>query len=179
MGEQVATRRKGGGAQVRAEKGGWTKARREAFLAELARTANVRASAASVGLTFQSAYALRQRDPVFADAWIRSVCVAYETVEMLLLERSIVGLGGEAAAPGDASHLEKLSERGMLALLNQHRQTVRDCKARAETLSGIEILRSEQTARERLEKKLLEMERRLKANPEPGADARTGDQPRG
>ena len=179
MGERVATRRKGGGAQVRAEKGGWTKPRREAFLAELARTANVRASAASVGLTFQSGYALRQRDPVFADAWERAVCEAYETVEMLLLERSIVGLAGEAAASGDASHLEKLSERGMLALLNQHRQTVRDRRARAETLSGVEILRREEAARERLEKKLLEMERRLKANPEVSPEPRTGDRPGG
>lgn len=170
MGEQVATRRKGGGAQVRADKGGWTKAKRDAFLAELARTANVRASAAAVEMGFQSAYSLRQRDPAFAEAWDQAICAAYETVEMLLLERSIVGLGGEVAATGDASQLEKLSERGMLALLSQHRQTVRDRKARAETLSGIEILRSEQSARERLEKKLLEMERRLKANPEVGAD---------
>ncbi|MCD2323347.1 hypothetical protein LQ953_04875 [Sphingomonas sp. IC-56] len=163
MGEQVAGPRSGGGAQLRADARGWTQAKRAAFLAELAQTANVSASAAVVGLCFQGAYQLRKRDPGFADAWEQAICDAYETVEMLLLERSIVGLGSEAPEGVDTSRLEKLSERGMLALLGQHRQTVRNRRAKAEA-DGIGILREEQSARERLEKKLLEMERRLKAD---------------
>ena len=168
MGEQVATRRKGGGAQVRASKEGWTKAKREAFLAELAQTANVRASAAAVGMGFDGAYKVRKRDPAFADAWDEAICDAYERVEMLLLERSIVGLGGEAPEDVDTSRLEKLSERGMLALLGHHRQTVRNRRAKVEA-DGIGILREEQSARERLEQKLLEMERRLKADDDAAA----------
>lgn len=170
MGERVASPRSGGGAQLRADARGWTQAKRAAFLAELAQTANVSASAAVVGLCFQGAYQLRKRDPGFADAWEQAICDAYETVEMLLLERSIVGLGGEAPESVDTSRLEKLSERGMLALLGQHRQTVRNRRAKADAESGIDILRSEQSARERLEAKLLEMERRLKADDDAAQD---------
>jgi hypothetical protein len=47
----------------------WTPALGRRFLDHLARHANVRAAAKACGLSRQSAYKLRRRDPRFARAW--------------------------------------------------------------------------------------------------------------
>ena len=48
---------------------GWTGARQLKFLARLAARPDVRRACAAVGLSRQSAYRLRARDPAFAAAW--------------------------------------------------------------------------------------------------------------
>src|SRR3546814_7837319 len=53
----------------KASKRGWTKARREAFLTELAHSCNVTRAHRAAGAPDRYAYALRQRDPQFARAW--------------------------------------------------------------------------------------------------------------
>jgi hypothetical protein len=49
--------------------GGWTEGLQALFLDHLSRTGQVRLAAAACGLSRQSVYKLRRRDPVFAQKW--------------------------------------------------------------------------------------------------------------
>jgi hypothetical protein len=157
MASRIVALRKGGGAQP-VPNVSWTPAKRNRFLARLAETLNVRASVRSVGLSESGLYKLRRRDAAFAAAWDQTIVEAYGKVEMLLLERALIGAprkaGTEASRP-----LDTLSERALLALANQHRQIVRDLRAAAEKAEGSSVGDEEAGARERLVAKLAEIER--------------------
>lgn len=62
---------------VSAGTGGWTDALRERFLAHLAEHGDVRAAADCCGLSRQSAYKLRARDPAFGRQWAVALASAY------------------------------------------------------------------------------------------------------
>ena len=71
-----------GRVQVRAtRRDGWTKPRRKAFLAMLAVTCNVRASAKSVGMSDRTVRDLRRRDGAFALLWDEALAAGYERLE--------------------------------------------------------------------------------------------------
>lgn len=61
------------GTQQRFRRDGWTPARQLAFLDALARTRSVTRAAAAAGMSRESAYRFRKRDPkgLFAAAWDR------------------------------------------------------------------------------------------------------------
>lgn len=179
MAGKSITRRKGGGVQVRASNSRWTPANRARFLAALAETLNVAAASRTTGLCDRGAYKLRQRDPSFAEAWETTIADAYARVEMLLLERALSGAPeGTASASAYTRHIETLSERALLALLNQHRQSVRDFRAAAEKAAersaGRTALDEEMDARGALMAKLDEIAARLKAVDEARAQADEG-----
>ena len=89
----------GGRLQVRkAAKGGWTPAKRAAFLEHLAGTCNVAASARAVGMAPRGAHALKARDAVFAADWAAAIEAAYETLEARLLAYALGEAEGEAEA---------------------------------------------------------------------------------
>ena len=164
MASKISACRKGGGAQSCASRGSWTPARRSRFLARLAETLNVRAPVRSVHLSEGGLYKLRRRDPAFAAAWDQTIVEAYGKVEMLLLERALIGkAASKARATGDSRHLDTLSERALLALANQHRQTARDLRAATEKAAGSDALEEGFGARDRLVAKLAEIEARLAA----------------
>ena len=92
----------GGRLQVRkAAKGGWTPAKRAAFLEHLAATCNIAASARAVGMAPRGAHALKARDAVFAADWARAIEAAYETLEARLLAYALGEAEGEAEAEAD------------------------------------------------------------------------------
>lgn len=72
----------------KAKPGSWTKARRAAFLAELAHSCNVTRAHESADMGHRSAYVLRQRDPVFARQWQAALELGYERLETALLRRA-------------------------------------------------------------------------------------------
>lgn len=89
----------GGRLQVRkAAKGGWTQAKRAAFLEHLAATCNIAASARAVGMAPRGAHALKARDAVFAADWAGAIEAAYETLEARLLAYALGEAEGEAEA---------------------------------------------------------------------------------
>ena len=93
----------GGRLQVRkAAKGGWTPAKRAAFLEHLAGTCNVAASARAVGMAPRGAHALKARDAVFAADWAGAIEAAYETLEVRLLAYALGETEGEAEAESEA-----------------------------------------------------------------------------
>ena len=93
----------GGRLQVRkAAKGGWTPAKRAAFLEHLAATCNIAASARAVGMAPRGAHALKARDAVFAADWAGAIEAAYETLEVRLLAYALGEAEGESEAESEA-----------------------------------------------------------------------------
>ncbi len=94
---------KAGRLQVRkAAKGGWTPAKRAAFLEHLAATCNIAASARAVGMAPRGAHALKKRDAVFAADWAGAIEAAYETLEVRLLAYALGEAEGESEAESEA-----------------------------------------------------------------------------
>ena len=77
---------------VRVGPGGWTRARRQAFLDALAETCNVTMATAAAGMRGKSAYDLRKVDPVFAGLWQEALALGYERLETALLRHALVGV---------------------------------------------------------------------------------------
>jgi hypothetical protein len=144
--------------------GGWTQAKRNIFLAELAQTANVKASAAAAGMADQGAYKLRQRDPAFARAWQEALSEAYAKLETILLERALNGAAGDVVVAGDGSRIAQLSERTLMQMLQQHRVTVREYRAERASEAGRDLVAEESAAREALIARLTEMQARLRGD---------------
>jgi hypothetical protein len=89
--------------QVRkAAKGGWTPAKRAAFLEHLAATCNIAASARAVGMAPRGAHALKKSDAAFAADWAGAIEAAYETLEVRLLAYALGDAEGEAEAESEA-----------------------------------------------------------------------------
>ncbi len=104
--------------------------RRETFLAELALTANVAASARAAEVAEAAIYALRRKDAGFRRAWLEALAEGYAQLELQLLERALFGTPKAARGAGG----REFSERLALALLSAHRDTVMKERARAEAL---------------------------------------------
>lgn len=102
---------------------GWTKAARTAFLAELAETANVAASARKAGMPVSSVYALRIKSQEFRLEWAEALAEGYARLEASLLQAAL-GKGAHTADP-DAMKLEAARHRLGLSLLAQHRPAVK------------------------------------------------------
>jgi hypothetical protein len=83
---------------------GWTADRQLGFLENLARTRSVSAAAAAVGMSRESAYRLRRRDPagLFAAAWDRAMGAGRVTLTRAEVDeghrRLIAGACGPEAA---------------------------------------------------------------------------------
>lgn len=71
---------------------GWTEVRRVRFLDDLAQRGNVRAACAAVGMSRDSAYQLRRREPLFARAWAAALELARTASEQVLACRAIDGI---------------------------------------------------------------------------------------
>lgn len=71
---------------------GWTQPLKARFLDHLATKGNVRASCARVGLSTESAYRLRRRDPDFARGWAAALALARDASVQVLADRAIDGV---------------------------------------------------------------------------------------
>lgn len=66
----------------------WTKEKKQRFLEVLADTLNVSEAARAVGMDRSHVYAVKARDPAFAQGWRAAFDDAYDEVEMRLLHDS-------------------------------------------------------------------------------------------
>jgi len=80
---------------------GWTPELKACFLLLLAEAGNVRLSARRVGLSAQSAYVQRRRDPIFARGWAAALVHAREHAERVLADRAIDGVEEEVWHRGE------------------------------------------------------------------------------
>lgn len=103
----------------------WTPEKRREFLAKLAETANVRASARAVGMSVQGVYKLRARSSEFRKEWAAALREAYAQLEVMLLERALKGTRKPVFHGGaKIGSVTEYSDRLALTLLNAHHATV-------------------------------------------------------
>lgn len=100
-------------ASSRPSKAKWTKI----FLAELAATSNVSASAKLAGVPTSLVYETRRGDAEFNRAWRTALCEGYDALEMALLQRFRDGETGAAAGRAN-------DNATALRLLSAHREAV-------------------------------------------------------
>jgi hypothetical protein len=107
----------------KARANGWTKDRREAFLAELATSCNVVRAHEAAGMASSGVYRLRQRDPEFAAQWQAALEIGYDRLETSLVRRAIEAVDtlvlDEAKEP-----VAKMTVAEAMALLRLHRASV-------------------------------------------------------
>ena len=113
-----------GPAQLRkAKPHGWTKARRAAFLTELAHSCNVSRAHKAAGMGERGAYALRRRDAEFAQQWQAALEIGYDRLEMALLRRALEVLG-ELDLDERTEPVDKMSVAQAIDIMNLHRRSV-------------------------------------------------------
>lgn len=90
---RVVRRNKNRRVQIAAARASdWTSERELVFLAELAATCNVAASARAAGFTSKCAYARRRQWPGFAEAWDAMLALGYPRLEAKLLRQATNGI---------------------------------------------------------------------------------------
>lgn len=80
---------------------GWTPERKALFLDRLAAHGNVRAACRQTGLSAESAYKLRRRDPLFARGWAAAVVLGRDASIQALAERAVEGVEEEIYYRGE------------------------------------------------------------------------------
>lgn len=112
-------------AIVKAQPERWTPEKRRDFLAKLAETANVRASARAVGMSEQGVYKLRAKSPEFRAQWAAALREGYAQLEVMLLERALKGTRKPVFHGGaKIGSVTEYSDRLALTLLNAHHGSV-------------------------------------------------------
>jgi hypothetical protein len=70
---------------------GWTKAKEAEFLGALEETCNVTAAAAVARVSVSAAYRRRKSHAAFRIGWHEAIGLAYQRLELALIERALVG----------------------------------------------------------------------------------------
>lgn len=129
-------------------------AAQRAFLAQLAQTANVSASARASGVTTSPVYALREKSADFRAKWLAALCEGYARLEANLLSEA---LANPANNLKDSTFKQKqMKVRLGMALLAAHRASVRGPAAPAPSRS-----RDPKEVQKRLEARFAAMRKRL------------------
>jgi hypothetical protein len=128
-----------------------------AFLARLAETSNITASAKHAGITTKTAYDLKKKSPEFRDRWHAALCEGYARLEAELLAEAL-------RAPSSNMKDSTLKQKQMrtrlgMGLLAAHRATVRGVEKPAPSRS-----RDPKEVRARLEKRFAEMRKRMEGD---------------
>src|SRR5687768_1549302 len=84
-----------------ARQDGWSPERKLRFLDRLAASGNVRAACAAVGMSRETAYALRRRDALFARGWAAALLLAREAGAERLAELATQGIEEEVWYRGE------------------------------------------------------------------------------
>jgi hypothetical protein len=114
----------GGPAQLRkAKPNSWTKARRTAFLTELAYSCNVSRAHKAAEMGERGAYSLRHRDPEFARQWQAALELGYERLATALARRALEVLG-ELELDERQEPLEPMTVAQAIDVMNLHRRSI-------------------------------------------------------
>lgn len=129
---------------------------RRAFLAELAATSNVAASARAAGISASRAYELRRQDPQFYREWQEALCEGYDHLEMSLLQR--LREGEIRPAAGAKRGTRVFDNATALRLLTLHRDSVTRQRAVHENRNAKAILAEIDARIERVRQRRLKAE---------------------
>lgn len=143
----------------------WSKA----FLAELASTSNVAASARKAGIDTSTAYEARRTRPDFNRQWHRALCEGYDHLEMELLHR--LRMGELKPATGARRAARQFDNGTAFRLLAVHREAVAQERAMQENEDADAILASIDAKLDRMRERALQ----AAAHPEREPDAKDTD----
>lgn len=109
-----------------------------AFLAELAATSNVAASARKAGISTAHVYELRRADPAFYREWQEALCEGYDLLELNLLHR--LREGEVKLAAGAKRGTRVFDNATALRLLVAHRESANRQRAVIENRNSDAII---------------------------------------
>lgn len=144
MDEEIGPQHNGPLQLKQTKANGWTKARRAAFLEELAMSCNVRRAHVAAEMALGSAYRLRRRDPLFAKQWQEALELGYDRLELALVRRALEAVD-ELTLDEGKEPVEKMSVVQALALLRQHRASVERGSANGRRSQPREVATQEET----------------------------------
>lgn len=117
----------------RANRNGWTKAKEAEFLSALEATCNVRAAAAVAGISVSAAYRRRKSHAAFRVGWHEAIGLAYQRLELALIERALVGTEKVVTRrDGSEERMREYPNAIALTLLRMHRDTAADAAGEEE-----------------------------------------------
>jgi len=133
----------------------WTKVRQVEFLSVLAETCNVTRACEQAGISVSHAYSRRKRDAAFRAAWIEAIGVAYQRLELAMLDRAFNGTEKVMKRrDGSDERVREVSNQLGLSLLKLHRDTASQAEAELSPDDEDEM-------RERLVAKLMRLKNRI------------------
>src|SRR5690242_8513497 len=135
----------------------WSREKEASFLSVLAETCNVTLAAAEAGVSTGSIYRRRKENAAFRAGWREALSVAYQRLEMVLLDRAFVGTEKIVKRrDGSEERMLEYSNQLGLTLLKMHRDNALEAAPENEPPNMDEI-------RERLFQKLERLRKREEA----------------
>jgi len=102
----------------------WTREKEVMFLSVLADTCNVTCAAEEAGVSTSSAYERRKENAAFRAGWLEAISVAYQRLELVLLDRAFNGTEKVVKRrDGSEERMLEYSNQLGLTLLKMHRDT--------------------------------------------------------
>jgi len=102
----------------------WSKAKARAFLSALADTCNVSEACRASGVPMTVAYRRRKADAAFRAGWLEAIGVAYQRLELVLLDRAFNGTEKVVKRrDGSEERMLEYSNQLGLTLLKMHRDS--------------------------------------------------------
>lgn len=126
---------------VRPRLDGWTAARQRAFIEYLANHGDVRAAAAHVGMSWQSAYDLRRRPDAeaFDKAWVAALERTHDKLVETAFDRAVKGAVRGRYWRGELISEERVpSDRMLIWLIGKGRAVITRAKRRERGVSGFD-----------------------------------------
>ena len=149
----------------------WTKAKEREFLSALAETCNVTRAAGQAQISLAHAYRKRKSDAAFRAGWLEAIGMAYQRLELVLLDRAFNGTEKVVTRrDGSEERMLEYSNQLGLMLLKMHRESAIETESEMPSEDVEEI-------RERLVRKLQRLKKRNEAT-EAGPQQLRGDAPR-
>src|SRR5689334_17537058 len=102
----------------------WTKEKEAEFLSVLADTCNVTRAAEEAGVSQSGVYKRRKENAAFRAGWLEAISVAYQRLELVLLDRAFNGTEKLVKRrDGSEERMLEYSNQLGLTLLKMHRDT--------------------------------------------------------
>lgn len=120
-GRRIQVRAARGARKAKPRRNGFTRKRKEIFLAHFAATANANAAARAAGVSKSTVYAHRRTDPVFSAAWYDALGEGYARVEaesVRWAEQAFTIRASESAAKA----IRNMDPKVALAILESYRR---------------------------------------------------------
>jgi hypothetical protein len=141
----------------------------QVFLEALAESCHVRGAAAVAGFAPSAAYALRRRDPSFAEAWQAALESGYARLEMALVQRAIQTIDvAHDDNPDAIPVVGAMTVAQAIDLMNKHRASIEGGRAKRIRLNARNRPTAEETDTEIL-RRIAIMEQQREREAEKGA----------